>query len=546
MLSNAEIADRLTSLAQILSLEKENKFKVKAYRRAAKTIRTLSESVDELVRDDADLTIYAGIGSAISSAIREIVLTGALKKLETLRTEAPPEVAAINQFPRLDPRRVLRIYKKLNISSVPELKEKLESGAIAEKLGSRMAYHVQQALAEAEAILLPEAQLIAGEIAKYLMNKCGVLRAEVAGEYRRRVEVIRELSFLIETDNFSGVISKLEKYGGRTPLLSSDATSAVFRLSSGILLRVCIAKQENWGSELILATGSEAHLLKLRPSGDYPTEAAAYKKAGLAFIPPELREGNDELELAASGHLPVLVSVQDIRGELHAHSTSSDGANTIEAMAMAAKDKGYEYLGITDHSQSLTIARGVSERDLWAQIRAIDQINGTLSGIRILKSAEVDILVDGSLDYPDSLLSELDYTVCSIHSRFNHGKAAQTERIMRAMDNRYFNILGHATGRMLLKRGGYEIDIERIVEHARKNGCFFEINSNPNRLDVSAEYARIVREAGVMIAITTDAHSIREMEFLQYGVDQARRAGITRQSVLNCLSRAEFQKTIRR
>jgi DNA polymerase (family X) len=297
---------------------------------------------------------------------------------------------------------------------------------------------------------------------------------------------------------------------------------------------------------LIRATGSESHLRKLRSAGDYPTEEAAYKKAGLAFIPPELREGNDEVELAASGNLPLLVSVQDICGELHAHSTSSDGANTIEAMAMGARDKGYVYIGITDHSQSLTIARGVSEKDLRKQIRLIDEINGSLSGIRILKSAEVDILADGSLDYPDSLLSELDYTVCSIHSRFSHGKAAQTERIMRAMDNRYFNILGHATGRMLLRRVGYEIDIERIVEHARKNGCFFEINSNPNRLDVSAEYARIVRNAGVMIAITTDAHSIREMEFIQYGVDQARRAGITRRSVLNCLSWDQLQKAIRR
>ena len=551
MLSNAEIADRLVSLAQILSLQKENQFRVKAYRRAARTIRTLSESVDELVRSDTDLTAHAGIGNAISSAIREIVLTGALKKLETLRTEASPEVATINQFPRLDPRRVLRIYKKLNILSVSELQEALESGVIAEKLGSRMAQHVQQALFESEAILLPEAQLIASAVAKFLVDKCGVLRSDVTGEYRRRVEVVGELSFLIETDNFSKVISTFERYGGKTPLVTSDATSAVFRLPSGILLRINVATRKDWGTALILATGSEKHLHKLRSAGwadkrKHAVEATVYEEAGLSFIPPELREGNDEIQLAATGRLPVLVSIQDIRGELHAHSTSSDGANTIEAMAMGARDKGYEYIGITDHSQGLTIARGVSEKDLRKQIRLIDEINGSLSGIRILKSAEVDILADGSLDYSSSLLSELDYTVCSIHSRFNLGKSAQTERIMRAMDSRYFNILGHATGRMLLRRAGYEIDIERIVEHARKNGCFFEINANPNRLDVSAQYARIVRDAGVMLAITTDAHSIREMEFIQYGVDQARRAGITRQSVLNCLSWTEFQRAIRR
>jgi DNA polymerase (family X) len=204
-------------------------------------------------------------------------------------------------------------------------------------------------------------------------------------------------------------------------------------------------------------------------------------------------------------------------------------------MASAATEKGYEYTGISDHSQSLKIARGLSVADLVKQLRHIDRLNGRLTGIRILKSSEVDILADGSLDYPDEVLCELDYTVCSIHSRFGLGKTEQTERIMRAMDNRYFNILGHATGRLLLKRPGYEIDVERIIAHARQNGCFFEINSSPDRLDLSAEGARLAREAGVKIAVTTDAHSMGEFDNLGYGIDQARRAGLERTSVLNCL-----------
>jgi DNA polymerase (family X) len=238
--------------------------------------------------------------------------------------------------------------------------------------------------------------------------------------------------------------------------------------------------------------------------------------------------------------------LKDLRGELHTHSTSSDGAHSIEQMAIAARNKGYKYIGITDHSQSLKIAGGVSVQDLWRQIRFIDKLNERIDGIRILKSAEVDILPDGSLDYPDDVLKELDYTVCSIHSRFGLPKTAQTERILRAMDNRYFTILGHPTGRKLLKRSGYEIDIERIIAHAKQNGCFFEINSSPDRLDLSAEHARLAAMAGVKIAISTDAHSTREFDLIRYGLDQARRAGLDKNSVLNCRSSKKLCKLVTR
>ena len=295
----------------------------------------------------------------------------------------------------------------------------------------------------------------------------------MVGDYRRRAEIIEDMEFIVETDDFPSVVAKLQRYGGRTPLVTSSKDTAVFTLSSGIQLHIKLAAPGNWGLSMIECTGSKAHLRKLaavtgslkslKVKGPFPEEADFYRKFGLAFIEPELREGHDEVQRAAEGTLPVLVTVKDVRGELHAHSTSSDGSHSIEQMAAAAKEKGYEYLGISDHSQSLKIARGVSVDDLWKQIRYIDKLNEKLKGLRVLKSSEVDILVDGSLDYPDDLLKELDYTVCSIHSRFGLGKAEQTERIMRAMDNRYFNILGHATGRLLLKRPGYEIDIERII-----------------------------------------------------------------------------------
>jgi DNA polymerase (family 10) len=546
MLSNAEIADRLASLAQLLSAQKENPYKVKAYWRAAAKIRTLSESIDELVRNDADLTAYAGIGEGISAAIREIVQTGTLAKLERLRTEASPELSELSHYPRLDPQRVLRIYKKLGITSIDALKEKLANGTIEKTLGRRISEHVRHGLTEAHAMLLYRADDLRIAIEEFLLNRCGVRRAGVVGEYRRRVEVIEEIAFVIETDDFPGVISKLERYGGRTMLVSSGKDNAVFALSSGILLRVHLAGKHDWGVALIACTGSKAHLRRLtdvtgslqalRSNGPFPTETTFYRKFGLSFIQPELREGHDEVERALGNTLPILVSGKDLRGELHAHSTSSDGANSIEQMAMAARNRGYEYIGITDHSQSLKIARGVSVEDLWKQIRFIDKLNERIDGIRILKSAEVDILPDGLLDYPDELLKELDYAVCSIHSRFGLGKIAQTERILRAMDNRYFTILGHPTGRLLLKRSGYEVDIERIIAHAKKNRCFFEINSSPDRLDLSAENARLAAMAGVKIAISTDAHSTREFHLIRYGVDQARRAGLDKSSVLNCLS----------
>jgi DNA polymerase (family 10) len=266
----------------------------------------------------------------------------------------------------------------------------------------------------------------------------------------------------------------------------------------------------------------------------------------MAFIPPELREGLDEVRQARNGSIPTLVTQDDIRGDLHTHTLASDGANSIEQMARAAQELGYEYVGITDHSPSLKIARGVSAEDLWEQIRAIDRLNAGLKGIHVLKSAEVDILADGSLDYPDELLRELDYTVCSIHSRFGLGRQEQTDRILRAMDNRYFTILGHATGRLLLKRPGYDLDFERVIEQAKQSGCFFELNSSPDRLDISAENARLVRAAGILIAISTDSHSTPEYRTSRYGIEQARRAGLEQADVLNCLRLEMLMKLFRR
>ena len=556
-LTNADIAHQLRSLAQLLSAQGENPFKIKAYRRAAETIQALPDSVDELVRQEADLTGLAGIGKGIAGAIREIVLSGNLRKLEKLRSEVSPELVALNEFPRLDPKRVQQIYRKLGISSVTALKEKLAAGEIGARLGPRIEHHVRQALVTSHELLLYDVDEIAPAVQEYLRKRCGVRRAEPAGDFRRRVEVIHELTFVIATDDFPAVTAAMLRYGGHSELVSADENRATFRLPMGMLLTLEMARPTHWGVALLVATGSEAHLDALEAAGhDVPalvrsrdrvsTEIAAYRKLGLPFIPPELREGRDEVALAKAKKLPRLVALDDVRGDLHMHTLASDGAHTIEEMAAAARERGYDYIGIADHSQSLKIAGGVAEKDLWKQIRRIDKLNAKLRGIRVLKSAEVDIRIDGTLDYPDDLLRELDYTVCSIHSRFGLGETQQTERILRAMDNPHFTLLGHATGRLLLRRPGYRLDIERIIAHARARGCFFEINASPDRLDLSAEHARLARDAGVKIAINTDAHSFHELDFMRCGVDQARRAGLRATDVLNCMPWAKLERALRR
>jgi DNA polymerase (family 10) len=555
-LSNADIADSLSVLAQMLTVEKANPYKVRAYRRAAAVIRELGESIDELVRSNADLRVYAGIGEAISAAIREIVETGTLKSLQKLRSSATPEVVELSALPRLDPRRVLRIYKKLSISSIEALRSALDSGQIEGAFGSRMAQHVRYGLVEIETILLYQAHSLRQTIRNFLLKKGGAECVEAVGEYRRRVEIISRLDFLIQAHDFNEIVEAMKHYGGRTSLIESTATTAIYSLPSGPFLRLKHAQKRNWGLSLILETGSTAHLRKmtritgslaaLENVGFFTSEEIFYKHFNMQFIPPELREGLDEISESRRGALPQLVTQEEIRGDLHAHTLASDGTGSIEEMARAARELGYEYIGITDHSPSLKIANGQSIEDLRSQIRAIDKLNSRFSDLRVLKSAEVDILSDGTLDLPDDVLRELDYTVCSIHSRFAMSREQQTERVLRAMDNRYFSILGHVTGRLLLKRPGYELDFERIIEHGKNTGCFFEMNSSPDRLDLSAENARLVRAAGIRIAISTDSHSTGEYRTIRYGIEQARRAGLEKADILNCQSLQILQKLIAR
>ncbi len=556
-LTNHAIARQLLTLAQALQASGDNPFKVRAYRRAAETVAGSAESVADWAAAGRDLTRLPGVGKGIAATLQEIVSRGGqLAQLDHLMASAPPEVVATHAYPRLDPQKVARAFQKLGLKTADELAEALATGRLS-PLGRDLEDHVRRALSDTNPLLLIDADALARRLVQHLIASREVPRVEVVGAVRRRVEVIEEIELLVDRAEWETAVARLARFGGGLPPVAVQPDRATFQLPESVLVTLHGGASGKWGLALILTTGAPAHLDKLeshtgplsrwtRKGRPLKTEEEAYAQHGLAWIPPELREGREEVELAARGKLPQLVERSEIRGELHAHTVASDGANTIEQMVAAAKALGYRYLGVTDHSESLKIAGGLTVRRLRSQLEKIDRLNQTLSGFRILKSAEVDILADGRLDYPDEVLRELDYTICSIHSRFRLSGQEQTERLLRAMDHPAFTILGHATGRKLLRRPGYTFDFERVLAHARSRGCFFEINASPERLDLGVEQVRAAAASGVKIAVCTDAHHVRELDLMAGGVEVARRAGLSRADVLNTLPWSRLQKLLRR
>lgn len=563
VVGNAAVAGLLRQYAAALTLEGADRFRIKAYRRAADTLDALQEDVADLVATGR-VTTLPGIGKAIGGAIEEIVRTGTMAQFDKAVAHLPPASVELALWPALDQKKISRIYKKLKIRTIDQLRERLASGEIREKLGARLEFHVRHGLAERPGMLLWNAERTVANLEGVLRNIPDVAKVATVGSIRRKRETVGDVNFLVAGPTASVLFREFAKFGGVEATERGGEREASYRMSSGLGITVLHTTEDVWGLDLIRSTGSAVHLEELAAhsqskridfrSGRFPAsmrsklseEASIYEGMDLSFIEPELREGRGEIEAAGRNRLPRLISASDLRGDLHMHTTASDGADSMLEMARAALSRGYEYIAITDHSQSLKITNGLSEARLRQQIAEIDRLNDSLRGITLLKSAEVDILEDGSLDYPDSLLAELDLTICSIHSRFALDKRRQTERLLRAMDNPHFHILGHPTGRLLLKREGYEIDIDRLIAHAKRNGCFFEINSNPNRLDLCDEHARLAKAAGVKIAINTDAHSIAELGFISAGLNQARRGWLEKEDVVNALSLRELRKALRR
>ena len=406
----------------------------------------------------------------------------------------------------------------------------------------------------------------AGEaMAAYLRADRAVGRVEIAGSYRRRKDTVGDLDILATSSRGTDVIQRFATYPEVKRVLAQGSTRSTVVLRSGVQVDLRVVEEDSYGAALHYFTGSKPHNIAIRERGiarglkinEYGvfkgahriggrTEAEVYRAVGLPYIEPELREGRGEIEAAEKKRLPHLVELADIRGDLHAHTTASDGRNSIADMAAAAKAKGYAYLAISDHSQHTTIAHGLDARRLARQLAEIDRLNGGIGGVRILKSAEVDILEDGRLDLPNAILEQLDFTICAVHSQFGLSPAKQTERIIRAMDNPNFGILAHPTGRLINERPGYAVDMERVVEAAKERGCFLEINAQPERLDLDDVHGRLAKDVGVKLAISTDAHSTAQLDFMHFGVDQARRAWLGPDDVLNARPWAELKKLLRR
>lgn len=568
---NAEIADRFERLADLLELQGANLFRVRAYRNAARFIRGHSRSLAELLDAGTDLSELPGIGADLAGKIATLVRTGHLPLLEQMAKKVPAPLVAMTRIEGLGPKRAQALYKALKIRSLEDLARAARSGRIRELpgFGARteelIAQRVERAATVEHRLRLADAEQIARPLVDYLRGIDGVKDVEVAGSFRRRRETVGDLDVLVSAARGAQVMDHVVRYEDVAEVQAQGSTRATLRLRNGLQVDVRVVPAAAFGSALHYFTGSKAHNiavrrmamargLKLNEYGIFRrerrvggrTEAEVFAAVRLPVIPPELREDRGEIDAARRGKLPKLVRLEDLRGDLHCHSRATDGWDSIEAMAKAAAARGYEYLSINDHSRHVTVAHGLDRRRLLEQVRAIDRLNARLDGITVLKSVEVDILEDGRLDLPDSVLKELDFTVCAIHYGFGYSRARQTARIVRAMDNRYFSILAHPTGRLINAREAYDIDLERVLEAARDRGCVMELNAQPDRLDLDDRGCRLAKEVGIRIAISTDAHRIADLDLMRFGVDQARRGWLEPGDVVNTLPLAELRRLLRR
>ena len=538
----AATAEKLHEIGQRLALGGGNPYRARAYTRAAETLTGLIEPLDEVIAA-GELRQLPGIGDAIAAIIPTLHATGSHPMLEALRSDIPASVLPMLSIPGLKPEKVLALFRQLGIRSVPELEEAARAGTLAgaKGFGPAFAQKILQGIeaqkaAQGRRHMHRAAELLA-QAEHRLLNAMPELNdITVAGDLRRGCELVGDMALVATTRGASEVV--------RTGEITLYLTEAARR-----------------GITLLLATGSATHVEQLRlvaeqkgyalDEGGLATsegvvagsEKEIYAALGMPYIAPELREGAGEIELALAGSLPKLVTERDLRGILHAHTTQSDGADTLEDMAEAVRQRGYQYLGISDHSQSAHYAGGLKLPEIEAQQAAIDRLNAGYGGaFRILKGIEADILEDGSLDYSDEVLATFDFVVASVHSKFRLDEAAQTARIVRAAANKFTTILGHMTGRQLLRRPGYEVDVEAVLQACARHGVAVEINANPWRLDLDWRWHRRALELGCTMSINPDAHSTGEIDLVRWGVAMARKGGVPKSRVLNCLDGKRLSK----
>ena len=568
---NSEIAALFTRFADLLEIEDANPFRVRAYRNAARTLAGYSRSIAQLVSEGRDLDELPGIGKDLAAKIETIVHTGRLPQLERIEKRTPGALSDLMQLPGLGPKRVKLLYRELRIRSVEDLRRAARSGNLAELPGfgaktiSKILKGLEQAESRPQRLRLDSAEQIAEPLISYLRGIRGVRSVDVAGSFRRRKETVGDLDLLVTSDRDAPVMPRFVRYGGIAEVLSQGGTRSTARLRSGVQVDVRVVPRESYGAALYYFTGSKEHniavrrlavarKLKINEYGVYRgqrriagrNEDEVFRSVGLPYIPPELRENRGEIAAAQHQRLPQLVRLADIRGDLHSHTNASDGHASLRQMAEAARALGYRYLAITDHSRRLTIAHGLDRRRLLTQLDAIDKLNSGFRNFRLLKSMEVDILEGGSLDMPDEVLRRLDLVVGAVHSKFSLMRRQQTERLIRAMDNRYFNILAHPSGRLIGERQPMDIDMQKLMRAAKQRGCYLEINAQPQRLDLNDIYCKTAKDLGLKLVISSDAHSTDDLKLMRFGVDQARRGWLEPGDVLNTLDLDRLLATLKR
>ena len=573
-IQNKEIRDIFNQVADFMEIKGENPFRIRAYREAARFIDGMSEQMAQLVKAEQDLTQYRGIGKDLAGKIKEIVETGNLEYLEELKTELPASLLNLLAVPALGPKKVAAIYHKLGVATVADLKSAAEAGKIAqlEGFGEKTQENILESLGRLKKdagirVLWSDAQPVAAALESHIKNQDGVKKVTVAGSFRRGKETVGDLDILVtcRRGHEKDLMKAFVEFEDVARIDAHGRTKSSVHLRSGLQVDLRIVPAVSYGAALHYFTGSKAHNvavrklavekgLKINEYGVYKnddriageTEAAVYKAVGLACIEPELRENMGEIEAARSGGLPDLITVSDIRGDLHLHTTRTDGRSSLAEMVKAAKDKGYEYIAITEHSQQVAMAGGLDEKQVREHMAEIDKINEKIDGITVLKGMEVDIKADGTLDLPDSVLTELDLTICSVHYQQRLDGSKQTERIIRAMDNPHFQIFGHPTARLLNRREPMDIDLNAIIKAAKERGVIIELNSQPDRLDLPHNYCKAAAEQGVKILISTDAHSVDNLSYMQNGVTEARRGWLTKKDVINTLPLNEFLNALKR
>lgn len=569
---NSEIARMFDDLADRLEISGANPFRIRAYRQAAKTLSEWPESLAAIAESNREtLTQIPGVGKDLADKIVVIVETGILPQLEEVRKEVPDGVVAMLGIPGLGPKKAATLFKELQVASLADLKQAVETGLVAKLkgFGEKTAKSILEGLANlaqsGSRTYLAEAKLEADAVVEALKKVPGVGQVTAAGSLRRRKETVGDLDVLATASDASGAMDALAQHPLVERVLSRGDTKQRVRLRSGLELDLRVVPEDSYGAAMQYFTGSKEHNivirrraqergLKINEYGVFRedtaiagrTEEEVYASVGLPWIPPELRENRGEIERAEQGKLPQLVELTDIVGDLHMHTTATDGTASIREMAEAARARGLRYIAITDHSKRVSMANGLDADRLRQHWNEIEKVRGQVTGIEILKGIECDILEDGTLDLDDAVLSEADWVIAVLHYGLRQPKEQIDLRLLNAIRNPHVSIIGHPTARIINKRPPVAFSLEPFLKAAADYGIMLEINASYMRLDLDDIQAAAARDRGIPLVISTDAHSTQGLDAMQYGVFQARRAGLTRKDVANTLPWSEFQQRIRR